>query len=230
MKSDLANTFRLAAMDIRGHGLSEKPANAYEDPRLWADDVHAVITELELDQPLLAGWSYGGAIISDYIAHYGENGIAGTNWIGAVCRLGQPLMELHSVGEEFAALTPGLFSEYVSESVIALQNLIDLSIPSRLSSEERYLLLGYNMAVPPHVRESLLSRNVDNDVVVRNIRKPMMLTWGDEDRVILHNMRDHIAALALHARISTYPGTGHAPFWEAPERFNAELREFRTAI
>ena len=41
MRSDLANDFRLVAMDLRGHGASEKPRDVYGDSRLWADDVRA---------------------------------------------------------------------------------------------------------------------------------------------------------------------------------------------
>jgi len=230
LNSNLAETFRLAAVDIRGHGLADKPRDAYGDSKLWADDINSVIKELELDKPLVNCWSYGGAIISDYIAYYGEEEIAGTNWIGAVCRLGEPLIALGSVGEKFSALAPGLFSEYASENVAALQGLISLSIPRGLSAEERFFLLGFNVAVPPYVRSGLLSRNLDNDAVVRKMSKPMSLTWGAEDAVILPNMRDHLAALAPHATISTFPGVGHAPFWEAPERFNQELREFRDAV
>src|SRR5713226_7977069 len=63
LNSDLANDFRLVAMDIRGHGLSAKPRDAYGDAKLWADDVHAVIGVLGLDRPILSGWSYGGVII-----------------------------------------------------------------------------------------------------------------------------------------------------------------------
>ena len=40
MHSDLAKDFRLVAMDIRGHGLSEKPRDVYGDSKLWADDVN----------------------------------------------------------------------------------------------------------------------------------------------------------------------------------------------
>ncbi len=149
MKSDLADTFRLAAVDIRGHGLSDKPRDAYGDSRLWADDIRAVITELELDKPLVAAWSYGGAIISDYIACYGEDEISATNWIGAVCRLGEPRLTADFIGKEFAAIAKGLFSEDVGESVAAAQNLISLGISSAVSAEERYLLLGSSMVVPP---------------------------------------------------------------------------------
>jgi pimeloyl-ACP methyl ester carboxylesterase len=57
----------------------------------------------------------------------------------------------------------------------------------------------------------------------------MLVTWNEQDAVALPAMRDHLARLAPHAKISTYPGTGHAPFWESPERFNRELRELREA-
>ena len=36
MESDLADDFRLVTIDIRGHGLSDKPEDAYGDTQLWA--------------------------------------------------------------------------------------------------------------------------------------------------------------------------------------------------
>jgi non-heme chloroperoxidase len=69
LSSDLANTFRLVAVDIRGHGLSDKPHEGYADSRLWADDVRAVIRALDLDHPVLCGWSYGPLVSLDYLRH-----------------------------------------------------------------------------------------------------------------------------------------------------------------
>jgi pimeloyl-ACP methyl ester carboxylesterase len=34
--SELGRDFRLVAMDLRGHGMSAKPRDAYGDSRLWA--------------------------------------------------------------------------------------------------------------------------------------------------------------------------------------------------
>ena len=48
MNSELAEDYRLVAMDMRGHGLSDKPREGYTDSRLWADDVNAVIQVLSL--------------------------------------------------------------------------------------------------------------------------------------------------------------------------------------
>jgi pimeloyl-ACP methyl ester carboxylesterase len=227
LDSDLADSFRLVALDLRGHGLSEKPRGAYGESRIWADDVRAVIEQLELREPVLVGWSYGGVIISDYVATYGEDQIAATNWVAGVCRLGEPVLPF--LGEQFLAAAPGFFSESTEETVGALVTLIRLCVPSGLSREEEYLLLGFNVAVPPHVRAGLLSRTVDNDSVVAGMHKPMLLTWNERDPIALPAMRDHLARLAPHAKVSIYPGAGHAPFWEAPERFNRELRALREA-
>ena len=41
INSDLAEDRRLVAMDMRGHGLSDKPLAGYEDSKMWADDVNA---------------------------------------------------------------------------------------------------------------------------------------------------------------------------------------------
>ena len=35
MNSELADDYRLVAMDLRGHGLSEKPREGYTDSRIW---------------------------------------------------------------------------------------------------------------------------------------------------------------------------------------------------
>jgi pimeloyl-ACP methyl ester carboxylesterase len=53
LNSDLAADFLLVAIDLRGHGLSDKPRDAYADSRLWADDVNAVVKTLRLDHPIL---------------------------------------------------------------------------------------------------------------------------------------------------------------------------------
>jgi pimeloyl-ACP methyl ester carboxylesterase len=228
--SDLANDFRLVAMDIRGHGLSEKPRDVYGDSTLWANDVHAVITTLGLDRPVLTGWSYGGVIISDYVNAYGEDEIAGTNWVAAISRLGEPLLQAGFIGADFLGVAPSSFSENVEVCVAALHEFLRLCVHQEASPEDLYFFLGYNAIVPPHVRQALFSRNLNNDSVIEKMRKPMLLSYGEQDAVVSPSMGEHIAGLAGHARLSTYPNAGHALFWEAAERFNSELREFRESV
>ena len=44
-------------------------------------------------------------------------------------------------------------------------------------------MLGYNVSVPPHVRQALLSRSVDNDDLLRN-SQARLLTHGARDAVV----------------------------------------------
>lgn len=230
LDSVLGRDFRLVAMDIRGHGMSAKPRDAYGEPRLWADDVRAVIETLELDAPVLSGWSYGAVIISDYVGCYGEDAIAGTNLVGAVSRLGEPLVAPGFLHDAFLALVPGFFSENVAESTAALQELIRLCAHQELSPDEWFLFVGVTHSVPPYVREALLSRNVDNDAVIASMRTPMLVSCGEDDGIVKPAMRDRLMELRPDAKLSLYPGVGHAPFWESPERFNRELMEFRESV
>jgi non-heme chloroperoxidase len=230
LHSDLAKDFRLMAMDIRGHGLSGKPRDVYGDSRLWADDIQAVITTLGSDKPVLVGWSYGGIIMSDYVAAYGEDRVAGTCWVGAVSRLGEPLVQGGFIGADFLALVPGFFSENVSESVPALEKFARLCLYEEPAPEDLYLFLGCCAIVPPSVRQGLFARNLNNDPVIERMRKPMLLIYGQRDMIALHTMCTHLAGLAKHSKVSSYPNVGHAPFWEAPERFNRELGEFRESV
>jgi non-heme chloroperoxidase len=230
MSSDLAADYRLVAMDIRGHGLSDKPREGYADSRLWAEDVNAAIQGLRLDHPILCGWSYGPLIILDYIRHYGEDGIGGINSIGGITKLGSD--EAMSVlTPEFVSLVPGFFATEAEESVRSLESLIRLCFAQELSAEDRYLMLGYNVSVPPYVRQAMLSRSIDNDDLLPRIRKPVLITQGAEDAVVkLTAVDQHKAGGLAHAQIQIVPSTGHAPFWDDAAAFNQSLREFSASL
>jgi len=225
LSSDLTDDFRLVAMDLRGHGLSDKPREGYADSKLWADDVHAAIQALKLDRPVLVGWSYGPLVILDYIRHYGEDGISGINFIGGITKLGSD--EAMSVlGPEFLSLVPGFFSTEVEEIVRSLDSLLRLCYAQELSAEDWYLMLGYGLSVPPYVRQALLSRSFDNDDLLPRIRKPVLITQGTEDAIVKPNAVDKHKAGLPNAQIHMVKNVSHAPFWDDAARFNQRLREF----
>lgn len=225
MNSDLADDYRLVAMDMRGHGLSDKPREGYTDSRLWADDVNAAIQALRLDHPILCGWSYGPLVILDYLRHYGEDGISGVNLVGAVTKLGSE-EALSVLTPEFLSLVPGFFATAVEESVRSLESLLRLCFAQEPSAEDLYLMLGYNVSVPPYVRQALLSRAFDNDDLLPKLRKPVLITHGDDDAVVKPAAVSQHGARLAHAQIHMMANTGHAPFWEDAATFNRRLRAF----
>lgn len=224
MHSALADNYRLVAIDMRGHGLSDKPREGYADSQLWADDVLAVIQALDLDHPVLCGWSYGPLVILDYLRHYGEDRIGGVNFVGGVTKLGSA--DAASVlTADFLSLIPGFFSADAEESVRSLGSLLRLCFAKALSSEERYLMLGYNVSVPPYVRQALFSRSFDNDDLLPKLRKPVLITHGTDDAVVKSAVIDQQMRRISRTKIQML-ATGHACFWDDAAAYNRCLREF----
>ena len=78
MLSDLGDTWRLIAFDLRGHGYSSKPEapERYVASKLWAGDIAAVIAAKGLKDVVLVGWSYGGLPLLDYVREHGQDRLA----------------------------------------------------------------------------------------------------------------------------------------------------------
>jgi pimeloyl-ACP methyl ester carboxylesterase len=228
LHSELADRFRLIAMDLRGHGLSDKPREAYADTRLWADDVQAAITTLGLERPILCGWSYGPLVILDYLRHYGEDQIRAVNFIGGVTKLGSE--EAASVlSPEFLGLIPGFFSADAEANARSLDALLRLCFAEELAPEHRAKMLEAALSVPPHVRQGLFGRSVDNDDILPKLRKPALITHGSADAVVapavIERQMMRIASAKIHMM-----STGHACFWDDAAGYNQRLLDFAVGL
>jgi pimeloyl-ACP methyl ester carboxylesterase len=150
-------------------------------------------------------------VILDYVRHYGEEAVGGMNFVGGITRLGSE--EANSViTPEFLSLVPGFFSADVEESVRSLRSLVQMCFAQELSAEDLYLMLGYNLSVPPYVRQALLSRSVDNDDLLPTIRKPVLLVQGAHDANVKRAVVDQHKAGLAHAQVQMMPNVGHAAF------------------
>ena len=78
-----SNGFRVIAYDRRGFGESEKTNDSY-DYDVLADDLHRLMTELDLREVTLVGFSMGGGEVARYIARFGEDRIHSVVFAAAV--------------------------------------------------------------------------------------------------------------------------------------------------
>ncbi|MFN8414093.1 MAG: alpha/beta fold hydrolase [Anaerolineales bacterium] len=64
---------RVIALDLRGHGLSDKPTSGYDMPRIQLD-LETALTQLKVSTPfVLVGHSFGGAIVTDYALNHPDH-------------------------------------------------------------------------------------------------------------------------------------------------------------
>jgi pimeloyl-ACP methyl ester carboxylesterase len=223
----LAGEFRLVSIDIRGHGQSDArlAAENYTTGALWADDVNNVIEALNLEKPILVGWSYGGLIISDYIRSYGDEDIAGVNFVGAAVGIGARWFGTR-IGPGFLDYAPLACSEDQTVALNAIRDFLHVCFVKPIAAGEMELAMGWNMLVHPQVRANLIGREEDFTPDLAKMKKPVLVTYGDADTLALPSMVKVIQNSVQKCQTSEYPGVGHAPFIEEPVRFNAELDAF----
>jgi pimeloyl-ACP methyl ester carboxylesterase len=61
---------------------------------------------------------------------------------------------------------------------------------------------------------------------LERISSPVLLVWGDRDRLVFHRGAERLLEAVPSARLELLRGIGHCPQVEAPERFTQLLLEF----
>jgi pimeloyl-ACP methyl ester carboxylesterase len=221
----LAERFRLAAPDLRGHGASDRPedAGAYRDGRLWADDVAGVIAALGLRRPVLVGWSMGGWVAFDYLRHHGDAGIAGLVLIGSSARSrampGPSPAGGQGRGDDLLSTDHGR----ALEATIAF---VRACTAAPLSKHDLAFIVGFNALVPSHVRAACRARDEDWRPDLARLARPALVIQGAADRLCPEDAVAEVVEALPEVRRLDYKGCGHMPFWEAAQRFDADLAAF----
>ncbi len=226
----LQKDFHLIAFDLRGHGASGKPSNPKDYvSEAWGGDVNAVIQATGNRTPVVVPWSYGGPVTMAYVRHYGVAGIAGIDFVAAGTSLGgrgpAPDMndpEFKARMSRFMAMT----SSDIMANLEATKWFVGSLSAKPLPAAETENILMYNMLTPGYVRGALFTFQPDNKDLQGKITVPVLITHGDKDGVVPYQTSVDNKKFIKGAALSTYEGVGHAPFLEAPERFNTELAVF----
>lgn len=235
--ANLLARFRLVAVDLRGHGLSQGalgalaedatqlpllPAARYatvletETSQLWANDVNAVIQGLGLVSPLLVGWSYGCTVVLDYLRTQGGLGVAS----GVLMTGGTPVL--------LPPGTPGggggdmVFGVRVPAAVFKTADTNLLTSPPAASTYSdvvqgmaEFVELAYADAVPgraPATRDDIVAATVFNLQLPPAARQSIVLRQFD--------FRSFIAALptATRQRMRVISGSADAVIQTANTR------------
>ncbi|ASR42241.1 alpha/beta hydrolase [Xanthomonas citri pv. mangiferaeindicae] len=220
--ADLAG-YRLIAYDLRGHGRSGKPddAAAYTDGARWADELAAVIEASGAQAPVLVGWSLGAAVVTEYLARHGDAGIAGAVYVGGVVELDPSLLQPHP------SLYQGMADDDLRTHLDAERAFLALCFahPPETVTFER-LLAGAALA-SDRMQAAVPSMTMDAAGGLGRLHKPLLLLHGARDALVRPEPSIARArTLKPDAQTMIYADIGHAPFAEAPARFNQDLVRF----
>ncbi len=220
----LLDAFRLVAVDLRGHGVSGRPRDeaAYNDGALWANDLRAVISACELQNPVVVAWSFAGRMINDYLRHFGSSALAGINYIAAAT-----LAYREAVGPGHAILNELCLAGAVEE--LAMRRFVEELLNHRLGTPWFDHLTHVISQMTPPERARLRGRALDYDGVLASLTLPVLLSHGGKDQIVLPCLAQRLQEVLSNSHASIYPDAGHAPFLEDANRFNLELKDFVNA-
>ncbi|MFW6024465.1 MAG: alpha/beta fold hydrolase [Dichotomicrobium sp.] len=219
---ELAEDFRMITFDTRGSGMSEKPTDPefYHDGERHANDIAAIIDELELDRPVLVAWSSGGLVVGDYISQHGDGAIGGLVFAGGIF-----VRDPDLYGPATAEL-PSMASPDLATNVAATMRFVAAQFERDPGGAAEHELLATMMMTPPDVRGALLERPAISADAWVDVNVPVRIIHGEEDRVIRPAMAEEGRRLIPQARLTLREGIGHAPFLEDSETFNRDLADF----
>lgn len=221
----LACDHRLVAADLRGHGDSDVPADGYDSPAAWADDVAALLDHAGRPA-VLVGWSYGGLVITDYVRCHGTAGLAGLVFAGAITEIGR--------GHPGGRTGPGMRSvlpealsddpEIAGPALLAFASGMSGTSHARPSPFVRELVTD-SLRVPGWVRAALFARDEGSADVLARIDVPTLVVHGAQDSVVLPSAGEYAASLIPGATLTLFEHTGHLPFAERAARFDAAVAD-----
>ena len=233
--------WRLLAIDHRGNGRSDAG-----DPATWtvarmADDVEAVITALELERPVVLGWSFGSFVAQAHILRHQT--AAGYVLMGTVAEPGA----LHAVGERLAAFEPAYLRDQVTSSWERerlvqtpedCRRLLADQMPFHVADPTSPLVAELNAAdrivYRPEVLRHFSAEGdyglVDQRAELARSRVPVLILSGAEDRTTPPGSAHELAELLPFGEEAVIAGAAHMMLYEQPEATLAALRAFLARV
>lgn len=234
----LAEVARVIALDMRGHGESDRPPHGYRVSRLAAD-LHDVLTALDLGNVTLLGHSMGSAVAWCYLENYGAGRIARLVVVdqapACVAREGWTDADRAAYGVLFP--TPqaahdlyGLLTGPDAEE--QTRGFLGAMFTKSFGPEQFAFVVEENLKLPRTSAADLIFDHVHKDWrdVIGRITLPTLVI-GAEASIFSAESQRWIATQIPGAEVDIVPaeeGGSHFMFLENPARFNARVIAFLT--
>lgn len=210
---ELAKHFRVIAIDLPGHGASDKPETAYTMD-FYAGAVEAVMHDLGVDRAVLVGHSMGTPVIRQFYRHYPDKTLALVAVDGALQNLYSGMLD-----PVIAQLRQPGYKDMAGKFIGSM-------FPNPGTEALRDATLATVLATPQHVMvgsfEGMRDPAIWKDdpigvpLLVLNARAPF---WTPEYVA-------YVRKLAPQVDYRVIEGPGHFLMLEKPQEFNAAILDF----
>lgn len=223
----LKSDYRVIRFDQRGHGLTGPVPDGDYTLDGFTGDIDAVAEALGVERFTLAGNSMGGAIAMGYAIANPErlDGLVLVDAGGAPIEregsgnLAFTLAGMPVIGDAMSQLLPRSLVERSLSQSVSNQDVVTRQAVDRYWELARYP--GNRTATRQRFSNPRKTFSAEQ---VEGVEVPTLVMWGEEDTLIPFDAAGWYMEHLPNATLAAYPGIGHIPMEEAPERSVSDLQ------
>ena len=214
----LARESRVYALDLRGHGRTDKPATGYR-MRDLAADVVAFMDAKGIARATVIGHSMGG-FVAQQVA------LAVPKRVSRLVLVGTTTLPRAIVGFDELEKAVATLPEPVPESFVREFQLSTVHVP--VGDEFIDTVVAESLRLPARVWRELMAGMIATDRAVALGRSgiPTFVIHGEKDAYITAQETAALSAMVAATKTKTYANTGHSPHWEQPAAFAKDVLAF----
>jgi non-heme chloroperoxidase len=227
----LAAGHRVITYDRRGFGKSSQPATGY-DYDTFAEDLHKLVTGLDLRDFALVGFSMGGGEVARYIGRYGTERVSKAVFMAAVPPFllktgdnpnGVEMGVFDGIKKGIAADRPAFLNQFLS-------NFYNVDVLGGKLISDEVVRLSWNVAVgasPKGTLDCVSAWYTDFRKDLPRVDVPALVIHGDADRIVPIEVSGIPTQKAIKgSRLVVVKGGPHGINWTHADQVNTELVSF----
>lgn len=223
--------YRVIAYDRRGFGESSKPTTGYNYDT-FAQDLDKLLTQLDLHEVSLVGFSMGGGEVARYIGTYGSGRVRKAVFIAAI-----PPFLLKTAenpqgvdGTVFANIKVSILSDRLAFLSQFFANFYNTDVLGGNRISEQAVQFSWSIgagASPVGSLECVSAWLTDFRADLARFDIPTLVVHGDSDRILpIGATGQRIHELIKGSRLAVIKGGPHGLNWTHVDQLNSELVEF----
>jgi pimeloyl-ACP methyl ester carboxylesterase len=233
----LADRYRVIALDLRGFGWSDAPADGYEKENL-ADDVLAVLDELGIERVKLVGHDWGGWIgfLLCLKAPRRFDKYLSLNILPPWTSMRQMAPHLWRFWYQWLILSPGVGYRLHRSGKFVPKVLVGGSVQKQAWDQEAIQAFSDAFTEPARARAAVQMYRVFNlreapemargRYAHSRLTVPTRLLFGTGDQALRHTILAGVESQADDMQVEKVEGCGHFIADEMPELVAERAREF----
>lgn len=236
-----AEGWRVLAPDQRANGLSDAGTAERWTVAQMADDAEELIRALDLERPVVMGWSFGSFVAQSHMARHGS--AAAYVLVGTVATPDA----LQAVGDRLAAFEPVSLREQVTsswerESTVRTpeecKQLLADQYPFHVADPTgplvAWLVENDHVAYRPEVLRHFATDGdyglVDQRDALRSVDRPVLVVSGAHDRTTPAASAHELVEVLGDVEEVVLPNSAHMLPYEEPDAFLVALRGFLARV